>query len=139
MFFKKEKNKSETQEMNHNEVEVKQIETSEETPQQTKLSKQELEEKIIQMLKTCYDPEIPVDIFELGLIYEIKIDDDSNVNIKMTLTSPACPVAGSLPGEVEVKIKSIPEVKSINIELVWNPPWDRDMMSDIAKIELGMY
>ena len=139
MFFKKEKNKSETQEMNHNEVEVKQIETSEETPQQTKLSKQELEEKIIQMLKTCYDPEIPVDIFELGLIYEIKIDDDSNVNIKMTLTSPACPVAGSLPGEVEVKIKSIPEVKSINIELVWNPPWDRDMMSDVAKIELGMY
>ncbi|MCL5030664.1 MAG: SUF system Fe-S cluster assembly protein [Bacteroidetes bacterium] len=104
-----------------------------------KLDKQELEEKIIQVLKTCYDPEIPVDIFELGLIYEIKIDDEANVNIKMTLTSPACPVAGSLPGEVETKIKSVEEIKSVNIELVWNPPWDRDMMSDVAKVELGMY
>ena len=75
------------------------------------LNKQELEEKIIQTLKTCYDPEIPVDIFELGLIYEIAIDDKSNVKIKMTLTSPACPVAGSLPPEVEAKVKSIPEVK----------------------------
>ncbi|MDR3626013.1 MAG: DUF59 domain-containing protein [Ignavibacteriaceae bacterium] len=103
------------------------------------LNKQELEEKIIQVLKTCFDPEIPVDIFELGLIYEIKIDNETNVNIKMTLTSPACPVAGSLPGEVELKIKSIPDIKSVKIELVWNPPWDRDMMSDVAKVELGMY
>jgi FeS assembly SUF system protein len=103
------------------------------------INKQEFEEKIIQALKTCYDPEIPVDIFELGLIYEIKIDNDDNVNIKMTLTSPACPVAGSLPGEVEIKIKSIPEVKSVNIELVWNPPWDKDMMSEVAKVELGMF
>jgi FeS assembly SUF system protein len=103
------------------------------------INKQELEEKIIQVLKTCYDPEIPVDIFELGLIYEIKIDNEAIVNIKMTLTSPACPVAGSLPGEVELKIKSIPEVKNVKIELVWNPPWDRDMMSDVAKVELGMY
>ena len=117
MFLKKEKSESEEEPIN----------------------KQEFEEKIIQTLKTCYDPEIPVDIFELGLIYEIKIDNDDNVNIKMTLTSPACPVAGSLPGEVEIKIKSIPEVKSVNIELVWNPPWDKDMMSDIAKVELGMY
>jgi FeS assembly SUF system protein len=103
------------------------------------MNKQEFEEKIIQALKTCYDPEIPVDIFELGLIYEIKIDNEADVNIKMTLTSPACPVAGSLPGEVQLKIKSIPEVKNVNIELVWNPPWDRDMMSDVAKVELGMY
>jgi FeS assembly SUF system protein len=102
------------------------------------VNKQELEEKIIQVLKTCYDPEIPVDIFELGLIYEIKIDDEANVNVKMTLTSPACPVAGSLPGEVYEKINEIPEVKKVNVELVWNPPWDRDMMSDIAKYELGM-
>jgi FeS assembly SUF system protein len=109
------------------------------SPEVVPLNKQELEEKIIAALRTCYDPEIPVDIFELGLIYEIKIDNDANVNIKMTLTSPACPVAGSLPGEVELKIKSIPEVKKVNIELVWSPPWDRDMMSDIAKIELGMY
>lgn len=103
------------------------------------INKQELEEKIIQTLKTCYDPEIPVDIFELGLIYEIRIADDAEVNVKMTLTSPACPVAGSLPPEVESKLRAIPEIKNVKIELVWSPPWDRDMMSDIAKVELGMY
>lgn len=103
------------------------------------LNKQELEEKIIQTLKTCYDPEIPVDIFELGLVYEIAIDDEAKVNIKMTLTSPACPVAGSLPPEVEMKILSIPEVKDARIEIVWSPPWDKDMMSDEAKVKLGMY
>ena len=101
------------------------------------LTKQELEEKIIQTLKTCYDPEIPVDIFELGLIYEIAIDDKSNVKIKMTLTSPACPVAGSLPPEVEAKVKTIPEVKRAKVEIVWSPPWDKDMMSEVAKVELG--
>jgi FeS assembly SUF system protein len=101
------------------------------------LNKQELEEKIIQTLKSCYDPEIPVDIFELGLIYEIEIDDDANVNIKMTLTSPACPVAGSLPPEVEAKVRAIPEVNDAKIELVWSPPWDKDMMSEEAKVTLG--
>jgi len=101
------------------------------------LTKQQLEEKIIQTLKTCYDPEIPVDIFELGLIYEIAIDDKTNVKIKMTLTSPACPVAGSLPPEVEAKVKAIPEVNDAKIELVWSPPWDKDMMSEVAKVELG--
>ncbi|MFO7446055.1 MAG: DUF59 domain-containing protein [Ignavibacteriaceae bacterium] len=103
----------------------------------SKVNKQELEDKIIQVLKSCYDPEIPVDIFELGLIYEIRIDDEANVIIFMTLTSPACPVAGSLPGEVEQKINSIPEVNKAKIELTWNPPWDRDMMSEVAKLELG--
>lgn len=103
----------------------------------TKLNKQELEEKIIQTLKMCYDPEIPVDIFELGLIYEIAIDDNANVKIKMTLTSPACPVAGSLPPEVEAKVRAIPEVNDAKIELVWSPPWDKDMMSEVAKLELG--
>lgn len=102
-----------------------------------KLNKQELEEKIIRVLKTCYDPEIPVDIFELGLIYEIQIDDDANVLVKMTLTSPMCPVAGSLPPEVEQKINAMPEVNSAKVQLVWNPPWDKDMMSEIAKLELG--
>jgi FeS assembly SUF system protein len=102
-----------------------------------RISKQQLEEKIIQALKTCYDPEIPVDIFELGLIYEIIIDDDYNAEIKMTLTSPACPVAGSLPGEVENTIREVPEVNSVKVTLVWNPPWDRDMMSEVAKLELG--
>ena len=101
------------------------------------LTKQQLEEKIIQTLKTCYDPEIPVDIFELGLIYEIAIDDKANVKIKMTLTSPACPVAGSLPPEVEAKVKAIPEVTSAKVEIVWSPPWDKDMMSEVAKVELG--
>lgn len=101
------------------------------------LTKQELEEKIIQTLKTCYDPEIPVDIFELGLIYEIAIDDDYNVKIKMTLTSPMCPVAQSLPLEVEAKVKSIPEVNNAKVDVVWSPPWNQDMMSEVAKVELG--
>ena len=98
-----------------------------------------LEQEVIQTLKTCYDPEIPVDIYELGLIYETNIDDENNLLIKMTLTSPACPVAGSLPGEVQMKLKSIPGINDVYIDLVWNPPWDRDMMSDIAKLELGFY
>ncbi len=138
MFFKKEKNKNEEPEK-LSEVVDNHVKDEQTPPDNGSLNKQELEEKIIQGLKTCYDPEIPVDIFELGLIYEIRIDNDANVNIKMTLTSPACPVAGSLPGEVEMKIKSIAGVKNVNIELVWNPPWDRDMMSDVAKVELGMY
>ncbi len=103
------------------------------------LNKQELEEKVIEVLKSCYDPEIPVDIFELGLIYEVGINDDAKVNIKMTLTSPACPVAGSLPPEVEMKVLAIPEVKDVKVEIVWSPPWDKDMMSDEAKVKLGMY
>lgn len=101
------------------------------------ITKQELEEKIIQTLKTCYDPEIPVDIFELGLIYEVAIDDNNNVKIKMTLTSPMCPAAQSLPLEVEEKIKSIPQVNDVKVEIVWNPPWNKDMMSEVAKLELG--
>ena len=102
-----------------------------------KINKQELEEKIIQAMKTCYDPEIPVDIFELGLIYEIAIDDEANIKIKMTLTSPMCPVAGTLPGEVRQTVKAVPNVKDVKLELVWDPPWDKDMMSDVAKVELG--
>ncbi|MCG6914497.1 DUF59 domain-containing protein [bacterium BMS3Abin03] len=105
----------------------------------SEINKQEIEEKVIEVLKTCYDPEIPVDIFELGLIYEIAIDDEARVKIKMTLTSPACPVAGSLPPEVEMKVLGIPEVKDAKIEMVWSPPWDKDMMSDAAKVKLGMY
>ncbi|MGA8264440.1 MAG: SUF system Fe-S cluster assembly protein [Ignavibacteriaceae bacterium] len=103
----------------------------------SEINKQELEEKIINALKTCYDPEIPVDIFELGLIYEIRIDEDTNATILMTLTSPACPVAGSLPGEVQSKVKEVPGVKDAKVELVWNPPWEKDMMSEVAKVELG--
>lgn len=101
------------------------------------INKQELEEKIINALKTCYDPEIPVDIFELGLIYEIRIDEEANATILMTLTSPACPVAGSLPGEVQSKVNDVSGIKSAKVELVWNPPWEKDMMSEVAKVELG--
>lgn len=104
----------------------------------TKIDKQVLEEKVIEALKNCYDPEIPVNIFELGLIYEIGIDDEANVEMKTTLTSPACPVAGSLPGEVESRVRNIPEVNDVKVKLVWNPPWDKDMMSDAAKLELGL-
>lgn len=101
------------------------------------MNKTELEQIIIDKLKTCYDPEIPVDIYELGLIYEIKIDEENNVFIKMTLTSPMCPVAGSLPPEVKSKIQAIKEVNKVSVELVWNPPWSYDLMSETAKLELG--
>lgn len=97
----------------------------------------ELENKIIDVLKTIYDPEIPVDIFELGLIYEVKIDKDKNVNIEMTLTSPNCPVAESLPKEVEDKVAGIAEVTSAKVNIIFDPPWDKDMMSEEAQLELG--
>jgi len=96
-----------------------------------------LEQDIIHQLKTVYDPEIPVDIYELGLVYEIKIDEEANVYIKMTLTSPGCPVAGSLPGEVQERVKSLKDVNDVYVDLVWDPPWDKDMMSEEAKLELG--
>lgn len=97
----------------------------------------ELENKIVDVLKTIYDPEIPVDIYELGLIYEVKIDKDFNVQIEMTLTSPNCPVAESLPKEVEDKVAAVPEVVSSKVNIVFDPPWDKDMMSEEAKLELG--
>jgi FeS assembly SUF system protein len=97
-----------------------------------------LEGKIIAALKTVYDPEIPVDIYELGLIYDIEIDDDKDVTIRMTLTAPGCPVAGTLPGDVERRVEAIPEVKSATVELVWEPTWSRDMMSETAMLSLGM-
>lgn len=97
----------------------------------------ELNSKVVEILKTCYDPEIPVNIYELGLIYDVSIKDN-DVYVKMTLTSPACPVAGTLPGEVEDKIRGIPETKDVKVDVVWEPPWNPDMMSDVARYELGM-
>ncbi len=97
-----------------------------------------LEEKIIEQLKTVYDPEIPVDIYELGLIYGIDIAEDNAVRIRMTLTAPGCPVAGSLVAEVERKIESLDEVKSCNVDLVWDPPWTKERMSEAALLELGL-
>ena len=96
-----------------------------------------VEQNIISTLQTVYDPEIPVDIYELGLIYNIKLEDNGDVEITMTLTSPACPVAESLPGEVKAKIKEVEDVNEVNINLVWEPPWNKDMMSEEAKLNLG--
>ncbi len=99
--------------------------------------KEQLKQAIIDTLKTIYDPEIPVNIYELGMIYELDVDDYGNVKIKMTLTSPACPVAESLPGEVRRKIEGVKGVRSVDLELVWDPPWNLDMMSEEAKLTLG--
>ncbi|MFQ5648722.1 MAG: DUF59 domain-containing protein [bacterium] len=105
-----------------------------ETPSQ----QTDLRDQIVEVLKTCYDPEIPVNIYDLGLIYDIEVDGENNAHVTMTLTSPACPVAGTLPIDVEEKIKGIKEIKSARVEVVWEPQWSPDMMSDVARYELGM-
>ena len=99
----------------------------------------ELQAKIIEAIKTVYDPEIPVDIYELGLIYDIIADADRNVLVKMTLTSPACPSAQQLPSEVRYKVKALPEVTDAWVEIVWEPMWTKDRMSDAAKLALGIF
>ena len=98
----------------------------------------ELKDKVIAEIKKIYDPEIPVNIYELGLIYNIIVDSNNNVKIDMTLTSPNCPVAESLPNEVKNSIKEIKEVKDVDLDLVWDPPWDKSMMSEAAKLELNL-
>ena len=97
-----------------------------------------LGEKIVRVLKTIYDPEIPVDIYELGLIYDVFVNEDNDVKILMTLTSPNCPVAETLPVEVEEKVKSLNEVEGAEVEITFDPPWSKDLMSEEAKLELGM-
>jgi len=97
----------------------------------------DLENKIVEVLKTIYDPEIPVDVYELGLIYEVRVEEQSQVRIEMTLTSPNCPVAESLPKEVEDKINAIEGVSKTDVAIVFDPPWDKDMMSEEAKLDLG--
>ena len=99
---------------------------------------QELGEKIVRVLKTIYDPEIPVDIYELGLIYDVFVNEDNDVKILMTLTSPNCPVAETLPVEVEEKVKSLDELKDVEVEITFDPPWTQELMSEEAKLELGM-
>ena len=94
-------------------------------------------EKVVSVLKTIYDPEIPVDIYELGLIYDVFVNENYDVKIIMTLTSPNCPVAESLPKEVEEKVESIKSIKSAKVEITFEPPWNRDLMSEEAKLELG--
>ena len=97
-----------------------------------------LGEQVIEALRTVYDPEIPVNIFELGLVYKVDIDDDQQVHIEMTLTSPACPVAGTLPDEVKDKVEAVEGVRGASVEVVWDPPWHPGMMTEEAQLELGM-
>jgi len=101
------------------------------------LDKEKIEQQIIGTLKTVYDPEIPVDVYELGLIYSIDISDEGNVDIEMTLTAPGCPVAGDIVEEVTKKTEGIEEVKKVEVDIVWSPPWSKDMMSLDAKYKLG--
>ncbi|MCI0650395.1 MAG: SUF system Fe-S cluster assembly protein [Planctomycetes bacterium] len=99
----------------------------------------ELRERVIEAIKSCYDPEIPVNIYELGLIYKIDITPEHDVAIDMTLTSPACPVAGTLPPEVETKVGQVPGVRRSRVEVVWDPPWTPQMMTEAARLDLGMF
>lgn len=98
-----------------------------------------LYDKVVAAIKTVFDPEIPVDIYELGLIYEVKIKDNNHVDVLMTLTSPGCFAAGQIPGEVEQKIIALPEVESVHVELTFEPPWDKAMMSEAALLDLGFW
>jgi len=107
------------------------------TPEISNGEAEELKEAVITALKQVYDPEIPVDIYELGLIYKLQVNKTGHVFVQMTLTSPACPVAGSLPGEVESQIRLVEGVHSVDVELIWDPPWSRERMSEAAKLELG--
>jgi FeS assembly SUF system protein len=103
-----------------------------------KITKGILGDAVIETLKTIFDPEIPVNIYELGLVYEVKVDDDYNVYILMTLTSPNCPVAESLPGEVQEKVRGIDGIKDVKVEVTFEPPWDQNMMTEAAQLELGL-
>ena len=105
---------------------------------ETTINTTELGEKIVKVLKSIYDPEIPVDIYELGLIYDVFVNEDHDVKILMTLTTPNCPVAETLPVEVEEKVKTIEEVKDAEVEITFDPPWSQDLMSEEAKLELGL-
>lgn len=104
----------------------------------TPLNSAEIEAQVIDVLRSCFDPEIPVNIYELGLIYGITVDPSGEVGIQMTLTSPHCPVAGSLPVEVENKVRVIPGVAGAKVEITWDPPWEPSRMSDVARLQLGM-
>ena len=97
-----------------------------------------VEAQVVEALRTCFDPEIPVNIYDLGLIYDVKVGDEGNVTVQMTLTSPHCPAVQSLPAEVESKVKAVDGVSEATVDLVWDPPWDQNKMSEAAKLQLGM-
>lgn len=149
MFFKKmSENKFKTEEFKKNEDSEnptsltgdKQLpDLNELSPDKNnnKHTPEEIKEEVIKILKTCYDPEIPVDVWELGLIYDIQAATNGDVLIVMTLTSPSCPVAGILPGEIEQKVKEHPMVNDCKVQLTFDPPWSQKMMSEVAKLELG--
>ena len=121
-------------------VKTAETEGNTESPKEETVSKhspEEIKEEVMKVLKTCYDPEIPVDVWELGLIYEIAVATNGDVMIVMTLTSPSCPVAGILPGEIEQKVKEHPMVNDCKVQLTFEPPWGQSMMSEVAKLELG--
>jgi FeS assembly SUF system protein len=99
----------------------------------------DMQEKVVEVLRTCFDPEVPVNIYELGLVYGIDVEESGDVAIRMTLTSPACPVAGSLPPEVQAKVQRVPGVRSARVEIVWDPPWTPERMSEAARVQLGMF
>ncbi|MDR1518497.1 MAG: iron-sulfur cluster assembly protein [Dysgonamonadaceae bacterium] len=99
---------------------------------------QQIQDRIVVLLRTVYDPEIPVNIYDLGLIYDVDVDDDYNVTVEMTLTSPSCPAADFILMDVQMKIESIKEVKTVSLDLVFDPPWDKSMMSEEALLELGL-
>lgn len=107
--------------------------------QLVQISPEELKEEVIEMLKTIFDPEIPVNIYELGLIYKVEISDAGHVDIDMTLTAPGCPVAQSFPGDIEAKVATVPGVEKVTVELVWEPAWTRDQMSEAAQLQLGIF
>lgn len=113
--------------------------TAEATSEQETTGVSQLKQHVIAALRNIYDPELPVNIYELGLIYNIDINDHSEVFVRMTLTAPGCPVAGSLPAEVECSIKAVEGVNDAHVELVWDPPWNQDNMSDEAKLTLGLF
>jgi FeS assembly SUF system protein len=97
-----------------------------------------IEAQVLDALRTCYDPEIPVNVYELGLVYEVVVDETASVSIKMTLTSPHCPAVQSLPAEIESKVRAITGVTDVKVDLVWDPPWDPSKMSEAARLQLGM-
>jgi len=105
---------------------------------QTSVDVERVREKVVEQLRTIFDPEIPVNIYELGLIYDVIVSDAGHVNIRMTLTSPMCPAVEELPGEAEFKARGVEGVTSVSLDLVWDPPWSPDMMTEAAKLELGM-